>query len=181
MGQAWFRQIQSLGLVNEYKNKNSEIGKYLKTFFGLSFLNPPDVNDCFTDDLISILPQDYRVERFTDYLLENYKCESSQYPLEMWASFTYSLARTTNSFESFHSKINAMFYSAHPNIYQFKNILLNIQCETYIKIRSIHIIDSRNCIKEKEKEISHQMQLLQSNTISRFEYVQSLSYKFLPI
>lgn len=181
LGQAWFRQIQSLGLVNEYKNKNSEIGKYLKTFFGLSFLNPPDVNDCFTDDLISILPQDYRVERFTDYILENYISESSNYPPEMWASFTYSLARTTNGCESFHSKINAMFYSAHPNIYQFINILLNIQCETYIKIRSVHIINSRNCVKEKEKEISHQMQLFQSNTISRFEYVQCLSHKFLPI
>ncbi|KAL4107502.1 hypothetical protein QTP88_017839 [Uroleucon formosanum] len=83
LGQAWFRQIQSLGLVNEYKNKNSEIGKYLKTFFGLSFLNPPDVNDCFTDDLISILSQDYRVERFTDYILENYISKSSKYPKEM--------------------------------------------------------------------------------------------------
>lgn len=121
------------------------------------------------------------MERFTDYILENYISESSKYPPEMWASFTYSLARTTNSCESFHSKINAMFYSAHPNIYQFINILLNIQCETYIKIRSVHIINSRNCIKEKEKEIGHQMQLFQSNTISRFEYVQCLSHKFLPI
>ncbi|KAE9524358.1 hypothetical protein AGLY_015397 [Aphis glycines] len=149
LGQAWFRKIQSLGLVDEYKNKNYEIGKYLKTFFGLSFLNPPDVNDCFTDDLISILPQDYRMECFTDYILENHITESSQYPPELWASFTYSLARTTNSCESFHSKINAMLYSAHPNIYQFINILLNIQCETYIKIRSIHIINTRNSIPKR--------------------------------
>jgi len=35
------------------------------------------------DDLISILPQDYRVERFTDYILENYISESSKYPPEM--------------------------------------------------------------------------------------------------
>jgi hypothetical protein len=98
------------------------------------FLNPPDVNNYFTDDLISILPQDYRVECFTDYILKNCTFESSQYPSEMWASFTYSLARATNSCKSFHSKINAMFYSAHANIYEFINILLNVQCETYIKI-----------------------------------------------
>jgi len=69
-----------LGLVNEYKNKNFEIDKYLKTIFVLSFLNPPDVNDCFTDDLIFILPQGYRVECFADYILGNYTSESSQYP-----------------------------------------------------------------------------------------------------
>ncbi|KAF0717727.1 MULE domain-containing protein [Aphis craccivora] len=74
-----------------------------------------------------------------------------------------------------------MLYSAHPNIYQFINILLDVQCETYIKIRSIHIINTRNSIKDKEKEIQHQIQLLQSNKINKFEYVQCLSHNFLPI
>jgi len=31
--------------------------------------------------------------------------------------------------------------------------LLNVQCETCIKIRNVHIFDTRNDIKKKEKEI----------------------------
>ncbi|KAF0708499.1 MULE domain-containing protein [Aphis craccivora] len=68
--QAWFAKIKSLGLDNGYENEKSEIGKYLKNFFGLPFLNPPDVNNAFTNGLILILPQDYRVECFTDYILK---------------------------------------------------------------------------------------------------------------
>jgi hypothetical protein len=71
----------------------------------------------------------------------------------MWASFTYSLARTPNSYESFHLKINAMFHSARSNIYQIIKMMLNVQCVRFIKLRSDHIIYTRNYIKEIEKEI----------------------------
>jgi hypothetical protein len=37
--QAWWRKIQSLGLATEYTSEESVIGKWLKVFFGLSFLN----------------------------------------------------------------------------------------------------------------------------------------------
>jgi hypothetical protein len=36
-GQAWYRKIQSLGLAQDYKDKSSEIGKWLSQFFGLPF------------------------------------------------------------------------------------------------------------------------------------------------
>lgn len=39
---AWFRQIQSLCLVTEYKNK-CRIGMWLRHTFGLLFLNPREL------------------------------------------------------------------------------------------------------------------------------------------
>lgn len=60
-----------MGLHNEYENEKPEIGKYSKTFFGLPILNPPDVNNAFTNGLVPILPQDYRVKCFADYILKN--------------------------------------------------------------------------------------------------------------
>ncbi|KAF0715361.1 MULE domain-containing protein, partial [Aphis craccivora] len=39
--QAWYRQIQSLGLITEYKNK-CNIGMWLRHTFGLLFLNPSE-------------------------------------------------------------------------------------------------------------------------------------------
>ena len=38
LGQAWYRKIQSLGLAQDYKDKSSEIGKWLSQFFGLPSL-----------------------------------------------------------------------------------------------------------------------------------------------
>jgi hypothetical protein len=39
-----------------YKDKSSEIGKWLTRFFGLPFLAPDEVEDCFTDDIMSDAP-----------------------------------------------------------------------------------------------------------------------------
>ena len=39
LGQVWYRNIQKLGLSSEYKDTDSEIGKWLSYFFGLSFLS----------------------------------------------------------------------------------------------------------------------------------------------
>jgi hypothetical protein len=41
LAQSWFRRIQkSSKLLWEYKNNNSEVGKWLKYFSGLSYLPP---------------------------------------------------------------------------------------------------------------------------------------------
>jgi hypothetical protein len=46
--------------------------KWLKSFFGLAFLDSSDVEDCFGDDVMRVLPEDPRCTSFADYLLENY-------------------------------------------------------------------------------------------------------------
>jgi hypothetical protein len=38
------------------KHNESNIGKWLKSFFGLVFLDPSDVEDCFGDDIMRVLP-----------------------------------------------------------------------------------------------------------------------------
>jgi hypothetical protein len=43
------------------------------------------------------------------------------------------------------------------------------------------MINTRNYANENEKENEDQMQLLQANTITRFEYTQCLPHTFLPI
>jgi hypothetical protein len=52
LGQAWYRKIQNLGLSKEYKDPESDIMKWLKTFFGLSYLDSFDVIDCFALDIL---------------------------------------------------------------------------------------------------------------------------------
>ena len=56
LGQAWYRKIQSLGLAQDYKDKSSEIGKWLSQFFGLPFLPPDETEDSFVEEMIPEAP-----------------------------------------------------------------------------------------------------------------------------
>jgi hypothetical protein len=86
LAQCWFKKIQTLGLVNEYKNKNSEIGKFLRLFFGLHYLKSSDVSDVFAFELFNKMPDDVRVVKFCDYVLDNYISDEALFPPELWAS-----------------------------------------------------------------------------------------------
>jgi len=79
IAQSWWRKIQNLGLSNEYK-QDSELGKYLKYFFGLPFLRPEEVADCFVEDLMSIQPNNQRIQEFMDYILNNYIDSAAIFP-----------------------------------------------------------------------------------------------------
>jgi len=72
LGQAWYRKMQNLGLSQDYKDSDSEIGKWLKQSFGLHFLDPTEVEDCFVEDYKASAAQDERCIKYADYLVENY-------------------------------------------------------------------------------------------------------------
>jgi hypothetical protein len=105
----------------------------MKKLFGLSLLPPAEVSDCFAFDFISNLPDDKRVEQLCDYLSENYIDADSIFPPPVWSEYSASSFRTTNACESFHAHLNALFYSAHPNIFVLITALQKVQNETYIK------------------------------------------------
>ena len=126
-------------LVNGYPN-----------FFGLPFLPPDETEDSFVEEMIPEAPTNERCSKFSDYLLETYVDENSKYPPTMWASKPCSTAkRINNGPECFHSHFNDQFYSAHPCIYVFIDVLKQIQTTTYIKIRGL---DNPATVRRTEKE-----------------------------
>lgn len=138
LGQAWWRKIQKLGLSVIYKNPDSLIGKWLKYPFGLTYLDPSDVGDYFALDFTEDMPENEGLRQFYDYLVANYIDEESIFLPSMWAEHSTNFARTTNFFESFHSRFNSSFYSCHPDLYIFVNVLINdFQFQTYIQIQSV--------------------------------------------
>nr|CAI5845296.1 unnamed protein product [Callosobruchus analis] len=84
----------------------SEIGKWLKNLFCLSFLNS-EVGVCLVKDFISTKPQDSKVERMLDYLVDSNVDNDTTFPPRIWAARDSSLSRTTSACESFPSKFNA--------------------------------------------------------------------------
>jgi len=115
-------------------NNNSEIGDWLKRFFGLPLLPSDQIQHGFTE-LMSICPTD--ISYFSDDVLNNYIIEDAKFPPSMWAREPTDEPRTTNGAESFQSNYNSQFYHPHSNIYQVINILKEIQTKTLLKFNSI--------------------------------------------
>ncbi|CAI6369769.1 unnamed protein product [Macrosiphum euphorbiae] len=144
LGQAWWRKVQNLGLSIHYCDDVSEIGQFLKNIFGLPMLNEHDIEISFTEDFMSIKPDDEKLNQFIYYLVENYIDPQSDFPPHTWAEMSSSSERTTNACESFHSKFNSCFYTPHPDIYSFLEILKKIQIDTNILIQTSNQIPKKN-------------------------------------
>ena len=65
--------------------KKTEIGEYLTYIFGLPFLDPQSVGDCFSFELAEIQPNNEKIIKFMDYLVENYIENNSLFPSHIWA------------------------------------------------------------------------------------------------
>jgi hypothetical protein len=105
-------------MTADYKDKESEIGKWLRYTFGLLYLNPGEVGHCFAFDLYNLIPSDSRVEEFADYLVNTYIDNNSVSPTNLGKSV---LKYGTNNecvrvIESFHSHFNESFHSSHPSL-----------------------------------------------------------------
>ena len=64
--------MQKVGLSQEYKSSESEIGMWMKSIFGIVFLGPDEVEDAFVKYFISIAHNDKRCTGFADYLAGRY-------------------------------------------------------------------------------------------------------------
>jgi hypothetical protein len=109
LAQAWWRQIQKVGLGSEYKYPESEIGRWLKSMFGIAYLSPDEVEDSFVEDYMSVAPGDEKSTMFADYLTNTYMTQESLFPSSLWAEVTSDSKRTTNGPESFHAHFNGQF------------------------------------------------------------------------
>ena len=61
--------MNSIGLGQVYKDKSSDVSRWLKLFFGLSLLPPNEVSDAFTDDIMPDAPASDVAMKFADYVL----------------------------------------------------------------------------------------------------------------
>ena len=114
-------------------------------------------------------------DRFVEYILDEYVLPGCRFPPATWATFDAHQIRTTNACEAHNGKLKKMFYHAHPNIFVFAEVLLEIQEMSYLKMRNPTPADpSVSTILEQY------MAKLEAGEISRFDFVHDLARKFLP-
>ncbi|XP_060869531.1 uncharacterized protein LOC132944258 [Metopolophium dirhodum] len=85
LGQAWYRKIQNLGYAPQFNSANDDVGKCLVHIFGLPFLNPEEVAECFTEYFMADKPENAAITEFFDYLVDSYISNESIFPPKMWA------------------------------------------------------------------------------------------------
>jgi len=68
-----------------------------------------------------------------DNYVMNYALFSPRVIIKFNTTHKYTV---TNSCETFHSKFNSIFFSSHSNIFKFTEVIKNLQCDVYIKIRN---------------------------------------------
>jgi hypothetical protein len=175
LGQIWWRKIQSLGPSVEYKNKCSDVSKWLIHFFALAFLSTDEIEECFVE-----LIADEKCMKFADYILETYIDGNSRFPPIFWAAPPDPEAkRTTNGPESFHAHLNEQFYACHPSIFVFVDVLLQLQTTSYIKMRTLSI---KALVRKNEKEemdfVVEQYTKHTNGELSTVDFVRSVGYKY---
>ena len=106
-------------------------------FFGLAFLPSNDVENSFVEDYMSDAPNNKKCSEFADYLTLTYITQESLFPPKLWAEKPSDMKRTNNGPESFHCHYNEQFYTSHPSIYQFLEVLIGQQ--TFTCIDEIHV------------------------------------------
>jgi len=101
--------------------------------------------------------------------------------LHFWSECAASSLRTTDACQLLHAQFNALFYSAHHNIFVIVSALQKIQNETYIKMRSVTTRKFKKSATSKQDDlISSKYGQYRVKLIWRIVFVSSVSYKFLP-
>jgi hypothetical protein len=105
-------------------------------------------------------PDNEKVMEFADYVLNTYVDERTIFHSRIWEDPNLYSKRTTNGCENFHKQLGAMFYSRHPNIFDFAEKLKTIQTKNYLKIRAsmngIPMENPQKQIKFNMREIQHE-------------------------
>ncbi|KAG8175700.1 hypothetical protein JTE90_007399 [Oedothorax gibbosus] len=182
--QSWWRKIQEFGLTKEYKDEDSEIGKWLRLHFSLPLLPPEEVSEAFVDDLMTIQPRDPRTIRFSDYLTDTYVAEEARFPPHIWASNTMDSDRTTNACESFHSHFNETFENTHPNIFVFTEKLKEFHIQIYVLKQSVgipYISTNKKYLKKKNimEKLLHRYNLIISCRMNFLYYPMDTQLCFI--
>ena len=80
-------------------------------------VEPTEVEDCFTEDIMPICPDHQNCNKFADFLFDKYVIFESKFTPNMWAGIPSEDKRTNNSKESFHAHYNEQYYASHPTIF----------------------------------------------------------------
>ena len=176
--QSFFRQIANYGLKPSYSNHDSDVGNWLKLFFGLPLLPAHDV-----EEFMANASQDTEVEKFCDYVCDTLHqtvvflrvcrpgcpttLKSQQKPT--------ARKHFINISKSVSSPLTPKFMFWHRSCWV-------LQEETYVKLQGQNRQrNQRAATVQRRERIEEICQMYRSGQLTRAQYVHQISFKFLPL
>jgi hypothetical protein len=145
-------------------------------------LSTDDVVKAFTDEIMSIMPDDDRCRQFADYVVDHYVDDGCDFPVSVWAQSPDLNPTKTNGAEAFHSHLNNDIHTPHPNIYIFVQSLLRQQTAAYISIGSLAFTRTvPKAIREKSARELQSYTEYQQGTLTLKQYLKRImAYRVAP-
>ncbi len=105
--------------------------------------------------------------------------DNARFP-QLWADIPRERSkRTTNGPEAFHSHFNGQFYSTHPSIFTFIDVITKLQTTTYVKMRCLNVDAAlRKPEKERISFLLRQFEMYSVGELNRYQYIKSIGFKF---
>ena len=150
--QCLWRKVQSLGLVEEYKEDGS-IRQFIQKSAAIAFV-PSNFVRVAWDGLKTEIPDDDKMKNYSDYFDQNWM--NGQFKPHMWNYFAHSGPRTNNHLEGWHNRLKRIARKAHTNFYKVLELFQKEQAATEVTILQLqagglHKAKRRKVIQREEK------------------------------
>ena len=150
--QCLWRKVQSLGLVEEYKEDGS-IRQFIQKSATIAFV-PSNFVRVAWDGLKTEIPDDDKMKNYSDYFDQNWM--NGQFKPCMWNYFAHSGPRTNNHLEGWHNRLKRIARKAHPNFYEVLELFQKEQAATEVTILQLqagglHKAKRRKVIQREER------------------------------
>jgi hypothetical protein len=170
--QAIWRQVQSMGLVDQYRN-DPEIRKQVRQLMALAFAPVLVVRQTF-----SLLQQtsDPTLNNLFAYFSDQWLTRT---PLPMWNVYRRQM-RTNNDLEGWHSRFAHVVVRHHPNIWLFLSALQEEHDATLVSIHQAiagHDVRRRYLPYDRIERRLHKLcRRYRHGSIDVIEYITAVSY-----
>ena len=150
--QCLWRKVQSLGLVEEYKEDGS-IRQFIQKSAAIAFV-PSNFVRVAWDGLKTEIPDHDKMKNYSDYFDQNWM--NGQFKPCMWNYFAHSGPRTNNHLEGWHNRLKRIARKGHPNFYEVLELFQKEQAATEVTISQLqaiglHKAKRRKVIQREEK------------------------------
>ena len=144
--QCLWRKVQSLGLVEEYREDDS-IRCFIQKSAAIAFV-PLNFVRVSWDGLKAEMPDDERVESFAIYIDQTWM--NGNFRPRMWNYYAHTGPRTNNHLEGWHNRMKRILRKAHPNLYEILELFQREQADTEVAIQQLEVGGVR---KPKRKKV----------------------------
>jgi len=152
--QCIWRNVQRCGLAVRY-TEDENLKRLVRRASVLPLVPAASVEDVWFNALEEYNENSPDVTRFTDYVTETW-VEGRR----GWNHFDNTGPRTTNNAEGWHSKLNRLCRSAHPNIYSLLRLLQRIQASNEVRLVQLRAGGKQRPRERKYRQLDDRLRLL---------------------